>query len=107
MLFPESAKHFINGTDNFLLMTDWHNFNELDPELDAVFFPAWMMLIKPALAKIKVNVDEDNIGIYAFQLICSLILCTGKNIDKTTLSLRFKLRNRNPSLFSHYIAGCK
>lgn len=107
MLFPESAERFVNGTDNFLLITDWRNFNELDPELDAVFFPAWTVLKKPALAKLKLSVDEENIGHDAFQLICGLILCAGKDIDETTLSLRSKLRNQNPSLFSHYIAGCK
>ncbi len=107
MLFPESAKSLVNGTDNFLLLSDWLNFNELDPELDVVFFPAWTVLKKPALAKLKVIVDEENIGHDTFQLICGLIRCAGKDIDLTTLSLRSKLRNQNPSLFSHYIAGCK
>ncbi|NOT12262.1 MAG: hypothetical protein HOP23_10605 [Methylococcaceae bacterium] len=106
MLFPESAERLVNGTDNFLLLSDWRNFNELDPELDAIFFPAWTVLKKPALAKLKVNVDEENIGQDAFTLICGLILCAGKDIDEKTLCLRSKLRNQNPSLFSHYMAGC-
>ena len=107
MLFPESAERLINGTDNFLLLSDWRNFNELDPELDAIFFPAWTVLKKPGLAKLKVNVDEKNIGHNAFQLICDLTLCAGNDIDETTLGLRSKLRYQNPRLFSHYIAGCQ
>lgn len=107
MLFPKSAQQLVNGTDNFLFLSDWRNFNELDPELDTVFFPAWTVLKKPALAKLKMSADEDSIGYDSFQLICSLILCSSKNIDETTLRLRSKLRNQNPSLFSHYMAGCK
>jgi hypothetical protein len=106
MLFPESAERFVDSTDNFLLRSDWHYFNELDPELDAIFFPAWTVLKKPALAKLKVNIDEEIIGHDALRLISSLILCAGNDIDETTLRLRSKLRNQNPSLFSHYMAGC-
>lgn len=107
LVYPESAQRFVIGTDNFLLLTAWHYFNELDPELEVNFFPAWMVLKRSALAKLKVNVEEESIGHDAFQLICALILCTGKEIDETTLKLRAKLRNQNASLFSHYIAGCK
>ena len=106
MLFPESAERIVDSTDNFLLRSDWHYFNELDPELDAIFFPAWTVLKKPALAKLKVNIDEENIGHDALRLINSLILCAGNDIDETILRLRSKLRNQNPSLFSHYMAGC-
>jgi len=107
MLFPESAERFVDSTDNFLLRTDWHNFNELDPELDAVFFPAWTVLKKPALAKLKVNIDKENIGHNAFHLMCDLAICAEKEINETTISLRSRLRHLNPSLFSHYMADCQ
>ena len=107
MLFPECAELYISGSDNYLLKSDWRNFNELDPELDAIFFPAWTVLKKPALAKLKVNIDENNIGLDAFHLICSLINCTSKDINGTIVGLRTKLRNQHPSLFCHYMAGCQ
>jgi hypothetical protein len=107
MLFPESAERLVNDTDNYLLMSDWRNFNELDPELDSVFFPAWMVLKKPALAKIKIKIDDENIGHDAFQLICGLTAYADNDINETTISFRTRLRQQNPSLFGHYMAACQ
>jgi hypothetical protein len=107
MLFPESAERLIIGTDNYLLLSDWRNFNELDPELDTLFFPAWTVLKKPALAKIKVKIDDENIGYDTFQLICGLAMCANNDINETTINYRARLRQQNPSLFSHYMAVCK
>jgi hypothetical protein len=107
MLFPESAERFVDSTDNFLLRTDWHNFNELDPELDAVFFPAWTVLKKTALAKLKVDIDEENIGHDAFHLMCDLAICADKEINERTIGLRSRLQHQNPNLFGHYMADCQ
>jgi hypothetical protein len=107
MLFPESAERFVDSTDSFLLRSDWYYFNELDPELDAIFFPAWTVLKKQALAKLKLSIDEENIGHDAFHLMCDLAMCADKEINETTIGLRSRLRHQNPSLFSHYMADCQ
>jgi hypothetical protein len=65
------------------------------------------VLKKPALAKLKVNIDEENIGHDAFHLMCDLAMCADKEINETTIGLRSRLRHQNPSLFSHYMADCQ
>ena len=108
LLFPESAECLINETDNYLLRSDWRQFTELDPELEPVFFPAWTVLKKPALAKIKVNcIDGENRGYNALHLICGLVMDSNNGINAMTITDRTRLRQQNPSLFSHYMAACR
>lgn len=105
MLFPDYAERLVAGTGNYLLLSDWRNFSELDPELGTVFFPAWAVLKKPALAKITMAIDAENIGNDSLQLISGLAACTG--INESAINLRAKLRQQNPSLFIHYMAACR
>jgi hypothetical protein len=51
LTFPNVAETVVKSTCNRLLLDDWRQFNELDPELEPTFFPAWVVLNKPALAK--------------------------------------------------------
>jgi hypothetical protein len=104
MLFPESAEALIAGSGNYLLLSDWQSFNDLDPELEPAFFPAWMVLKKPALAKIAVNIDGENIGNNSLRLIRDLAAGVGAGLDDGAIKLRAGLRQQNPNLFVHYMA---
>ncbi|MGR8981621.1 MAG: hypothetical protein ACU84H_16235 [Gammaproteobacteria bacterium] len=105
MLFPEEAEPLVEGTGNYLLLSDWRNFNELDPELDPVYFPAWLVLKKPALAKITIGLNGENRGHRALQLMRDLAACTYNGINETAINLRAGLRQQIPSLFVHYMAA--
>lgn len=107
MVFPESAEQLIAGTGNYLLLTDWQNFNELDPELDSVLFPVWIVLKKPALAKITLSMPDENIANSLLQLISRLVTCADNGVDEDIIHCRAKLREQNQNLFIHYMAACR
>jgi hypothetical protein len=95
----------VGSTCNRLLLEDWRQFNELDPELEPSFFPAWIVLTKPALAKSAFTFDCVSIGNGSLQLIYSLVGTKEKGINETTIQLRARLQQQNPKLFIHYMAA--
>ncbi|MGR9106938.1 MAG: hypothetical protein ACU843_08420 [Gammaproteobacteria bacterium] len=102
---PEYAERMLADTSNFLLRSDWRNFNELEPDLEARFFPAWAVLIKPALAVIEVDTDAENPACRALQMIRDLANSAQQGITEHTIQLRAKLRQDFPNLFVHYMAA--
>jgi hypothetical protein len=87
------------------LLSDWRHFIELDPELEPLFFPAWIVLKKPALAKNAFSFDYDSIGNAALQLMYGLAGSKENGINETTIKLRAKLKQQNPRLFIHTMAA--
>ena len=103
--FPSVADQQITNTSNSLLVSDWQNFNALDPELEVCFFPAWMVLKTPVLAKLRENLDCTNSGGKMLQLIADLLANSVSNINTTEIKLRASLQQLNPALFSHFMAS--
>jgi hypothetical protein len=105
LAFPVDAQSMVGNTCNRLLLSDWRHFNELDPELEPLFFPAWIVLKKPALAKNAFSFDYDSIGNAALQLMYGLAGSKENGINETTIKLRAELKQQNPRLFIHTMAA--
>lgn len=105
LFFPETAAELINGTGNRLLHDAWRKFQELDPEMSVEFFPAWMLLKKPALKKTAAAFTAAQTeGCAALQLIVSLLSAPPGPVGEDTIGQRAVLRQRWPALFAHYMA---
>jgi len=105
MTFPEAAKTRVGNTCNRLLLEDWRQFNELEPELEPPFFPAWIVLKKPALAKNAFTFDGESVGNASLQLMCRLVDGKEKGLNETLIKLRARLQQQNPLLFIHYMVA--
>ncbi len=105
MTFPVVAETVIESTCNRLLLSDWQHYNELEPELKPTFFPSWMVLKKPALAKIAITLDCVGAGNASLQLMCSLVRSKEKGLNETIIKRRARLQQQNPTLFIHYMAA--
>lgn len=99
--FPETAEQMIENTSNRLLFSDWRLFHELDPELEADLFPAWMVMNKPALAKQSIHAAIH--GNDTLQLIEDLVCNTGNDINDQAILLRARLQQDCHALFIHYM----
>ncbi len=85
----------------------WDRFLELDPELEVTAFPAWLLIIRPALAGWLPQPDAD--APEAYRLLYGLQREQGGrpgSPDAGELRLRGKLLQLDPVLFKHYIANC-
>jgi len=105
MTFPKVAETAVESTCNRLLLSDWQHFNELDPELEPAFFPAWVVLKKPALAKNAFTIDCVGVDNTLLQLMCSLVGSKENGLNETIIKLRTRLQQQNPKLFVHYMAA--
>ena len=105
LAFPNVAETVVKSTCNRLLLDDWRQFNELDPELEPTFFPAWVVLNKPALAKNVFSADCAGAGKASLQLMCSLVEKKENGVNESIIKLRARLQQQNPKLFIHYMAA--
>ena len=103
--FPVVAETLVGNTCYRLLLSDWRLFNELDPELEPSFFPAWIVLKKPALAKNAFTLDCESVANASLQLMCSLVGCKKNDVNETIIKLRGRLQQQNPLLFVHYMVA--
>ena len=103
--FPVVAETLVGSTCYRLLLSDWRLFNDLDPELEPSFFPAWIVLKKPALAKNAFTFDCESIANASLQLMYSLVGCKKNDVNETIIKLRGRLQQQNPMLFVHYMAA--
>ena len=101
IMFPETAERLIENSCNRLMFSDWQYFSELDPELEASLFPAWVLINKPALAKNTVISDIHSNE--SLQLIENLVCNIENEINETTIHLRTRLQKNSPALFVHYM----
>ena len=100
LLHTQSAEQLIKKTGYPLLSGDWQRFQELDPELPAQFFPAWILLMKPALAKQDFVLKGEAEGFNAFSLAKQL---SAESLESTSIALRSDLKKLNPDLFRHFL----
>ncbi len=104
LFYPETAAKLISGTGNRLLHQEWRKFQELDPEMSVEFFPSWMLLKKPALAKTVAGFSTGTEGCAALQLIATLLSAPPGQVVEDTIKYRAALRKLHPALFDHYMA---
>jgi len=95
----------VKSSCNRLLLADWQHFNELEPELEFIFFPAWVVLKKPALAKNAFCIDCAGVGNTSLQLVCGLAGSKENGLNETVIKLRARLQQESPRLFIHYMAA--
>lgn len=100
LLHTETAEQLIKQTGYLLLFDDWKRFQELDPELPTQFFPAWILLLKPALAKQDLILNGVAEGFRAFSLAKQLSV---EPLESTSIALRADLKKLNPDLFRHFL----
>lgn len=79
--------------------------NELDPDLEPTFFPAWVVLKKPALAKHPFTMDCAGAGNTSLQSIYCLMGSKETGLNETHIKLRAGLQQQNTELFIHYMAA--
>lgn len=100
LLHTETAEQLIKQTGYLLLSNDWQRFQELDPELPAQFFPTWILLIKPALARQDLILNGEAEGFRTFSLAKQL---SAEPLESTSIALRADLKKLNPDLFRHFL----
>jgi hypothetical protein len=105
LTFPEVAESLVESSCNRLLLADWRHFNELEPELEPVFFPAWVVLKKPALAKNAFTINCAGVDNGSLQLICRLAGSKYNGLNENIIKLRARLQQENPKLFVHYMSA--
>jgi hypothetical protein len=103
LLDAEEAEQRIKKTSHAVLSADWIRFLDLDPELGTRFFPAWLLLTKPALAKHDFKLSGDSEGCQAFSLVKQLLILPSERTGDISISLRAELKMLNPVIFHHFI----
>lgn len=83
-----------------LLLEHWNTFinTEMEPELSTEWYPAWVLLHEPGLAKSVTGCDALAGPERAFNLVKALVLGNGEQ-----LALRRELRDIHPGLFHYYL----
>ncbi|MCF6212313.1 MAG: hypothetical protein L3K24_16995 [Gammaproteobacteria bacterium] len=100
--FPQQSDAIESSTGTELRQ-QWAAFHELEPELPALTFPAWLLLNKPGLSKVLTGPRHDTANCPAsyrtlYQLQSNLSAQTGDDI-----ALRAQLKQQDPVLFQHYL----
>lgn len=98
---PEAAAKALNARDlpDYALAGQWLRFCELDPPLDVVDFPAWLLCIEPGLRH-AVHADAVPAGARgaSYRLLHRLVG------GEDTISLRQALAEANPGLLRFWLA---
>ncbi len=84
------------------LIQAWELFQNLEPELEPALFPAWLLIIRPALCSWlpspAAETPEDYHLLYALQR-------EKDRLGSESMLLRTELKALNPALFHHFIAN--
>ena len=83
-----------------LLLEHWNTFinTEMEPELTTGWYPAWVLLHEPGLARSVKGRDAVTGPERAFNLVKELLLSNGEQ-----LALRRELKDIHPGLFRYYL----
>jgi len=99
--FPEQADSAGTGVTPDLARA-WELFRELDPELEIPAFPAWLLIIRPALTgwlpSPSAAAPEDYRLVYELQR-------EDEALGAEAVRLRAQLKELHPELFRHFIAN--
>ncbi|VAX03230.1 hypothetical protein MNBD_GAMMA20-442, partial [hydrothermal vent metagenome] len=100
--FPEQGNALESSTDTELRQ-QWAAFQELEPELPAPTFPAWLLLNKPGLSKVLTGPRHDTANCPASYR--TLYQLQGRPCAQTddNIARRAQLKQQDPVLFRHYL----
>jgi len=101
--FPGQSNAIESSIDTELRQ-QWTAFLELEPELPAQTFPAWLLLAKPGLRKVLTGPRHDAINCPASYR--ALYQLQGKQSAQAddNIALRARLKQQDPLLFQYYLA---
>jgi hypothetical protein len=111
--FPDQADAIQSSSDGEL-RTQWRNFLELEPELPAADFPAWLLIASPRMRRLAPDPDldpgpdpgEEPAYPPSYTTLYHLRgIATGPHggVDKTSLGLRADLQRQAPLLLHHLL----
>lgn len=103
LFFTDSATQFIDNTCHRLLFNDWLDFQALEPELQGIFFPTWILLNKPPLAKYSFALPGHSPGVEAFQLVSKIVSDSDSGLSESAVQLRALLKQQYPKIFTHLL----
>ncbi|HEB92631.1 MAG TPA: hypothetical protein ENI94_04025 [Gammaproteobacteria bacterium] len=91
----------IKSTTDTELRQQWEAFQELEPELPAHTFPAWLLLDKPGLSNVLAGPRHDAANCPASYR--TLHQLQSKLSAQTDIALRAQLKQQDAVLFQHYL----
>ncbi len=91
----------IKSTTDTELRQQWEAFQELEPELPAHTFPAWLLLDKPGLSNVLAGPRHDAANCPASYR--TLHQLQSNPSAQTNIALRAQLKQQDPVLFQHYL----
>jgi len=98
----------INTAVNETLREKWREFQELDPELAVEAFPAWLVSVTPGFFQTLPAVNEETEAPRSsYEIMLALQRIPGQNSQDQKIRLRAQLRNQDPILLQHYLAGLR
>lgn len=103
--FPDQASAIQSGS-NGELRTQWRNFQELEPELPAEDFPAWLLIASPRLIQSAPDPHQAPPCPPSYTTLYQLRQITvgpHGGIDKASLGLRADLQRQAPLLLRHLL----
>lgn len=103
--FPDHAQVIAHQAEPALRQA-WREFLLVDPELAPAHFPAWLLLLRPGLARQLTDPESDSACPPAFSLIYRLQLERSQSAQapgKATVERRRQLQALEPDLFTHYM----
>ena len=103
IFFSDSAVQFIGNTCHRLLSNDWLDFQTLEPALQDIFFPTWVLLKKPPLAKYSFAFPDHSPGVAAFQLVRKIVSDSDSGLSESDVQLRILLKQQYPEIFTHLL----
>ena len=103
IFFSDSAARFIGNTCHRLLSNDWLDFQTLEPELQGIFFPTWVLLKKPPLATYSFVLTGRSPGVEAFQLVRKIVSDSHSGLSEPDVQLRILLKQQYPEIFTHLL----
>jgi hypothetical protein len=101
--FPAQAIPSPEDTDAEMVRA-WQMFLELEPELEIPRFPAWLLILRPALANWLPQPDQAAPSDY--RLVFTLQRAgrpENASSDAESVGLRAQLKELSPELFGHFI----
>ncbi|MBL1274585.1 MAG: hypothetical protein COB30_000695 [Ectothiorhodospiraceae bacterium] len=104
--FPEESDELENSSD-YVLRQQWKDFLDVELELPATAFPAWLLIKKPGLIHSLCAPDNemDCPASYRtmFQLQHNNLNAQAGLEDGEAMTLRAQLKQQDPELFQHFL----
>lgn len=113
--FPQQCDA-LESSGNHELRQQWIAFLELDPELPAQSFPAWLLLSKPGLTKLlpepgSISGNDEMVCSASYHTMYQIqhnrlhshAECGNENNADNNLALRAQLKQQDPVLFQYFL----